>query len=230
MRTYGQFCPVAKAAEIFAERWTPLIIRELLMGSRRFNELVIGVPCIPKSMLVQRLRFLEDAGVIERRLDASGKKCEYFLTQAGHELLDIVKGLGEWGQRWVNHDIGPSDLDPKLLIWDMRRRINLERVPDRRVVVQFEFCGDLRGTFWLIIESPEPSVCYHDPGFEVDLLVSVDTLAMHRIWMGQLPIAEAIRQGLLFIEGPTEMAEAFPGWLALSVFAGIPSAEPATSR
>ncbi|HZA26001.1 MAG TPA: winged helix-turn-helix transcriptional regulator [Dehalococcoidia bacterium] len=168
-------------------------------------------------------------GVVQRRSDGSGKKCEYLLTQAGWELLDIVKGLGEWGQRWVNHEIGLSDLDPKLLMWDLRRRINLERIPDRRVVVQFDFYGASPGVFWLILELPEPSVCFHDPGFEVDLIVTVDTLAMHRIWIGHLTIADAMREELMRVEGPSHLSRAFPGWLALSVFAGIPPAAPAQS-
>lgn len=230
MRTYGQFCPVAKAAEVFAERWTPLIIREMLLGSRRFTELEQGLPCIPKSLLVQRLRTLEDAGVIERRFEGSGKKCEYHLTQAGQELWHVVKELGEWGQRWVNHEIGLSELDPKLLMWDMRRRINLELLPDHRVVVQFEFEGARRGSFWLVLEHPDPSVCLHDPGFEVDLLVTVDTLAMHRIWVGRLTIADAMEEGLMSIEGPSHLVRPFPGWLALGYFASIPPAASAKSQ
>jgi hypothetical protein len=118
----------------------------------------------------------------------------------------------------VNHEIALSDLDPKLLMWDMRRRINLERIPDRRVVVQFDFYGASRGTFWLLLELPEPSVCLHDPGFEVDLIVTVDTLAMHHIWLGRLTIADALREELMHLEGPSHLARAFPGWLALSVF------------
>ena len=112
MKTYGQFCPVAKAAEIFAERWTPLIIRELLMGCHRFSELEMGLPNIPRSLLVQRLRSLEDAGMVERKPDPKGRKHGYHLTTAGTELLPIVKQLGEWGQRWVNHDVGLEDVDP----------------------------------------------------------------------------------------------------------------------
>jgi DNA-binding HxlR family transcriptional regulator len=222
MRTYGQFCPVAKAAEIFAERWTPLIVRELLMGCHRYSELEQGLPGIPKSMLVKRLKALEQAGVVEiRGSDDTGRKKEYHLTPAGQELFDIVWRLGEWGQRWANHEIGPSDVDPRLLMWDMRRRIHLDRIPDHRVVSQFNFQGLKQDIIWLVLERPEPSVCYHDPGFEIDLFVNVDTLSLHKVWMGHMSLDEAFRKSLIEIEGQRELARAFPEWLALSHFAGI---------
>jgi DNA-binding HxlR family transcriptional regulator len=230
MRAYGGFCPVAKAAEIIAERWTPLIIRELLMGSHRFHALEQGVPGIPHSLLAQRLRALERAGIVERRPDANGKRAEYWLTPAGQELFDIVRTLGEWGQRWVNHDIGPSDTDPQLLMWDMHRRIHLDRLPDRRVVVQFDLRGVRPGTYWLVLEQPEPSVCLKDPEFGVDLLVTADTVALHRVWMGRLALADAMHQGLVEVDGPSDLVRAFPGWLALSLFASVPPAATPLSR
>jgi DNA-binding HxlR family transcriptional regulator len=228
MRTYGQFCPVAKASEILAERWTLLIVRELLLGSHRFNELEWGLPHIPRSLLTQRLRMLEDAGVVERKTDAKGKRQEYDLTQSGAELFDIVKGLGDWGQKWVNHNIGPGDVDPKLLVWDMHRRLDLEQVPDHRVVVQLDFHGAAKGSFWLLVERPDPSVCQTDPGFDVDLFVSADTNALHRVWMGHTTIYEAIEDGLVKFDGLPELARAFPKWLRLSFFAGV-QPTPATA-
>jgi len=227
MRTYGGFCPVAKAAEIIAERWTPLIIRELLTGSRRFHELEQGVPGIPHSLLVQRLRSLEQAGVVERRAAANGKHAEYWPTAAGQDLWDVVLALGAWGQRWVTHDIGPADTDPGLLMWDMHRRIHLDRLPERRVVVQFEFRGARRRTFWLVLERPEPSVCHKDPEFDVDLLVTADTLALHQVWMGRMVLADAMHRGLVEVDGPRDLVRAFPGWLALNFFASVP---PAATR
>ena len=224
MKTYGQFCPVAKASEIFAERWTPLIIRELLMGCHRFGELEMGLPNIPRSLLVQRLRSLEDAGVIERKPDPKGRKPGYHLTTAGAELFDIVKGLGDWGQRWANHDVGDEDVDPALLMWDMHRRIHMDKLPDRRVVVQFDFYGLRKGTYWQVMERPDPSVCLHPPGFDVDLFIKADTLALHRIWMGKLQWADALKQELIEIDGPTPLVRDFPNWLALSMFSDIPSA------
>lgn len=228
MKTYGQFCPVAKASEIFAERWTPLIIRELLMGCHRFSELEMGLPRIPRSLLVQRLRSLEEAGILERKPDPKGRKPGYHLTTAGSELFSIVKDLGEWGQRWVNPDVGLEDLDPGLLMWDMRRRINMDRLPDKRVVVQFDFHGASTGTYWQVLEHPEPSVCLQPPGFDIDLFINADTLALHRIWMGKLQWADALRQDLIEIEGPTPLVRDFPNWLALSIFSGVSPAVATT--
>lgn len=224
MRTYGGFCPIAKGAEVFAERWTPLIVRELLAGSTRFGELEIGLPGIPRSLLVKRLRSLQQAGVVVRRLDATTRMPQYGLTEAGQELFEIVAALGRWGQRWVNQDIGPEDVDPTVLMWDMRRRINVDNLPDRRVVLQFDFRGARRQSYWLVLERPEVSVCLADPGFDVDVFVTADTVALHRVWMGRMPLAGAIREGLVEVEGPRDLVRAFPSWLALNFFAGVPPA------
>jgi DNA-binding HxlR family transcriptional regulator len=230
MRSYGGFCPVAKASEIIAERWTPLIIRELLMSSHRFHELEQGLPGIPHSLLVQRLRALERAGIVERRADAKGRRVAYWLTPAGQELFDVVQALGCWGQRWVNHDIGPADTDPQLLVWDIHRRIHLDRLPERRIVVQLEFRGARQRTFWLVLERPEPSVCLKDPEFDVDLLVTADTVALHQVWLGRLALADAMHRGLVELSGPRDLVRAFPDWLALSVFASVPPVAAARSR
>ena len=221
MKTYGQFCPVAKAAEIFAQRWTPLIIRELLMGSRRFSELEYGMPRIPRSLLTQRLRTLEDAGVVIRKSAGSSKRAEYHLTEAGTDLFEVVMRLGEWGQKWVNHHIGLEDVDPTLLVWDMHRRVNIALLPEERVVVQLDFHGAAKGTYWLVLEQPEPSVCMWDPGFEIDLFVSADTIAIHRVWMGMTSIAECVDDGLIELDGLAAYVKAFPGWFKLSVFSDV---------
>lgn len=232
MRSYQQFCPVAKASEIFAERWTPLILRELLMGSHRFSELEWGLPGIPRSLLVKRLRSLERAGLIEHRV-LNGRASEYHLTPAGEELRAVIEQLGQWGQRWVNRDIGPTDIDPGLLMWDMRRRINIDRLPSRRIVVQFDFRGARRRSYWLVMDRGEVSVCLEDPGFDIDLQVTTDTLALHRVWIGRLAMSEALRRGVVQVEGPPDLARQFPGWLALSSFAGVdlpPAPRRATAR
>ena len=228
MKTYGQFCPVAKASEIFAERWTPLIIRELLMGSRRFSELEIAMCRIPRSLLTQRLRSLEDAGVLVRKTVGAGKRTEYHLTEAGADLFDVVKRLGDWGQRWVNHKIGLADPDPALLVWDMHRRVNIESLPKERVVVQIDFHGAAKGSYWLVLERPEPSVCWSDPGFEIDLFVSADTIAIHKVWMGMASFSECVAEGLIELDGLAAHVAAFPGWFKLSIFSEVkPAVEPA---
>lgn len=221
MPTYRQFCPVAKASEIFAERWTPLILRELLMGSHRFSEIEAGVPRMSKSLLTQRLRFLQRAGLVERRFGADGRNPEYHLTQAGQELYGVVEQLGIWGQRWANLELEPDDIDPDLLMWDLRRRIHWDRLPDRRLVVQFDFTGGKMAQYWLILERREGSVCLTHPGYEPDLIVTADTLAFHQIWVGHLAFPIALRRGLIRIDGPRDLARAFPDWLALSTFAHV---------
>jgi DNA-binding HxlR family transcriptional regulator len=230
MSTYGQFCPVAKAAEIFAERWTPLILRELLMGSHRFGDLERGLPKISRSLLSQRLRTLEAVGLVERRADPGGRRPEYHLTQAGEDLYDVVIRLGEWSQRWFNPLLDLDDLDPQLLMWDIRRRLHLERVPTRQVVVQFDFRGARTGSYWLVLEPGAPSVCWDPPGFEVDLVVTADTLALHRVWLGHQTLANALAGGEVALDGPPELTRAFPGWLALSSLAGVRPAAGSTAR
>lgn len=221
MRTYGQFCPVAKVAEVFAERWPPLIVRELGAGSRRFTEIEQGVPRILRSILSRRLRALEEAGIVERRPGCTGRTPEYHLTPRRRGAARDRDALGRVGQRWVSVEISVDELDPILLLWDMHRRIHLERLPDRRVVVQFNFVGARRDRIWLVLERPEPSVCLTDPGWEVDLYVTADTLALHQVWLGHRDLANALRDGLIALDGPAELRRAFPGWLALNALAGI---------
>jgi DNA-binding HxlR family transcriptional regulator len=226
MKGYGQFCPVAKAAEIFAERWTPLVLRELVCGSRRFSDLHRGVPLMSRTLLAQRLRQLEDAGIVRSAPKSKGRGQEYSLTPAGEELRTLIEGLGEWGQRWARSRTSTDDLDPGLLMWDMHRRLNLERLPDQRVVVLFDFRGVPKHWrpvryFWLILQRPEVDLCLKDPGYDVDLVVDADLAALTKVWMGDLRLGDALRSRLVRIEGPTGLVRAFPGWLALSEFAGV---------
>jgi DNA-binding HxlR family transcriptional regulator len=226
MKGYGQFCPVAVAAEIFAERWTPLILRELFAGEQRFNDIRRGVPLISRSLLTQRLRDLEAAGVIASQPVSGGRGREYRLTQAGQEFRAVVDGLGAWGQRWSIEQFDVERLDVGVLMWNVRRGIARERLPERRTVVRFELrgasvrCKAMR-TIWLVLERSECDLCLKDPGFDVDLVVWADAQAFARVWMGQLGFAEAVRSGGLRLEGPRELVRAFPGWLKLSHFARV---------
>jgi DNA-binding HxlR family transcriptional regulator len=226
MKGYGQFCPVAMACEIFAERWTPLILRELFSGAHRFNDIRRGVPLISRSLLSQRLRELEEGGVISSRPLAAGRGREYSLTKAGEEFREVVDGLGAWGQRWAINQFDPDNLDVGVLMWNVHRRIDVERLPPGRTVVRFDLrgmaahCKAMR-TWWLVLQRPEVDLCLKDPGFDVDLAVSADAGALARVWMGQLAFGQALRSGAVRLEGPRALVQAFPGWLLLSHFAHV---------
>ena len=221
MDSYGQYCPIAKAAEIFADRWTPLIVREMLYGVCRFNELERGLPGIPRSLLAQRLRRLEQARVIERSVAPNGRAPEYHLTQAGQQLEAVVDVLGTWGAQWAFGEPEPDELDPLLLLWFMRRRVNFHLLPPRRIVVQFDFRGERTGSFWLVMEPTDVSLCLQHPGFEIDLLVTADIAALYRVWFGRLTFAEALRDELIELDGTAPLVRTFPGWFALSPFASV---------
>jgi len=222
---YGQFCPVARAAEIFAERWTPLVVRELLCGSTRFNDIQRGVPRMSSSLLSQRLRELEHAGIIDRRPVAKGRGSEYHLTQAGRELFDVVQHMGNWAQRWVRDELTVDDnLDPDLLMWDIRRRVTREGLPEAgRFVVRFEFPEQpsSRRRYWLMFEHGAADLCIKDPGFEVDLYVTASVRALSEVWLGHVTINRAIRDDKLRLEGTAANIRRFRDWFALSLFAEV---------
>jgi len=223
MHGYGQFCPVAVACEVFAERWTPLILRELFAGSRRFSEIRRGMPLISRALLTQRLRYLEDVGVIESQ--PAGRGREYRLSKAGEEFHGVIEELGAWGQRWMQGRASAENLDAMLLMWNVRRRLAVDHLPDRRIVVRFDFRGVPAGrgpaTSWLVASREDVDVCLKDPGFGVDLVVTADLGAFTRVWLGDVSFDQALRSRGVRVEGPRELVRAFPGWLLLSHFAGV---------
>lgn len=223
MKTYGQFCPLAMALEVLAERWTLLVVRELLCGSRRFNDLARGVPQMSRTMLSQRLKTLEDANIVVRVPGSLGATHEYSLTQAGEELRPIVFGLGEWGQRWASSHIEEQHLDASLLMWDVHRRIDHDAVPKGRIVVRFEFSDAPmeQRRFWLRLENGEADVCLTNPGFDVQVVVESDLRALTEVWMGRRTFADAVRDNRLRVSGQATLARQLPRWLRLSAFAGI---------
>ncbi|HET8647290.1 MAG TPA: winged helix-turn-helix transcriptional regulator [Vicinamibacteria bacterium] len=216
MWRYRQYCPVARAAEIFADRWTPLIVRELLAGTSHFNQLQRGLPGISRTLLSTRLQSLEDAAVVVRRVGARPQSTEYRLTPAGEELAAVVESLGAWGARWAFGDPRPDELDPVLLLWKMRRRIHRARLPPGRVVVEFEFAGRRPPRLWLVLKREEASVCLKPPGFDSDLVVKADLSAFYQVWLGRLPLANALRSGQVRLEGPSALVRDFPRWLKWS--------------
>jgi DNA-binding HxlR family transcriptional regulator len=223
-RGYGQFCPIAIASEVLAERWTPLVIRELLCGSVRFNELQRGVPRMSSALLARRLKELQYAGIIERRNGPSGS-AEYHLTPAGRELFPIVETMGLWAQRWLRRDlVDAGNLDPNLLMWDIRRNV-ATKTPhhDRRYVTEFRLSGvpANRRRYWLVFECGAVDLCYKDPGFEVDLFVTADLRVLTQIWLGHITIDQAIRDDRLLLDGAHRDVAAFRSWFALSMFAPV---------
>jgi len=225
VKSYGQFCPIAQAMEVLGERWTILVVRELLCGSRRFNDLSRGVPLMSRTMLSQRLKSLESSGVVARRerRDRSGNGTEYELTPAGQALRPIVEGCGVWASRWLRRDPNPEELDAALLMWDVRRNIDVGALPDRDVLVQFFFPDAGRGKtrFWLHLKRFEVDLCLTHPGFDVDLEVEASLLTMTRVWMGMRSLKQAIQSRELRLSGDRRWRDQLPRWLKLSPFASL---------
>jgi DNA-binding HxlR family transcriptional regulator len=219
--SYHQFCPVAKAMELLDERWTMLIVRELVTGSQHFNDLRRGVPRMSPTLLSKRLHQLVRAGIADR--EADGSQVRYVLTEAGQELRPVVEALGAWGVRWMG-ELGDEDLDPKLLLWDMHRNIDHDAVPTGRTVIQFTFPDVPAKTrnWWLVITPGQADVCDADPGHPVAVTVTVGLRPMCQIWRGDLGWPEALRSGAIQINGPQPLRQAMPHWFTLSAFAAIP--------
>lgn len=219
MAEYRQYCPVARAAEVLADRWTPLIVRELLAGSHHFNQIERGLPGISRSLLAARLRHLEDAGVLERRKGDRSNTSEYELTAAGHDLKRVIERLGQWGVRWAFGEPRPDELDPVLLLWKMHRRIHRHLIPDTRTVIEFDFKGRGGRRLWLVLEPREISMCVKPPGFDSDLIVHAELSFFYRVWLGEIDYDRAVRTRCLVIDGPPALAREFPRWLMWSPMA-----------
>jgi DNA-binding HxlR family transcriptional regulator len=219
--SYHQFCPVAKAMELLDERWTMLIVRELVTGSQHFNDLRRGVPRMSPTLLSKRLHQLVRAGIVDRQAD--GSEVRYVLTDAGQELRPVVEALGTWGVRWMG-ELGDEDLDPKLLLWDMHRNIDHDAVPAGRTVIQFTFPDVPAKTrnWWLLITPGQADVCDADPGHPVAVTVTATLRTVCQIWRGDLGWPEALRSGAIQLNGPQPLRRAMPHWFTLSAFAAVP--------
>jgi len=225
MRNHAQYCPVAKATEILGDRWTLLIVREMLGGASGFNELQRGLPGISRSVLTDRMRALERAEVIARRTGPKGRTLEYRLTPAGRDLQPVVQAIGEWGATWSVTEPRSDELDPYLLIVWMARHVDRRRVPLDRTVVQFDFRAP-RQRYWMVLEPTEVSVCLQHPGFDVDLEVIVDTTTLYRIYLGRAALGGAIRAGQLMLSGPRTLQRGFGHWFTWSAFAPASRSAP----
>ncbi|MBI1250010.1 MAG: transcriptional regulator [Alphaproteobacteria bacterium] len=223
---YNQFCPVAMAAEILCTRWTMIVLREIMSGSHRFNDIRRGAPRMSPALLSRRLKELEAAGVIVRKpVRGDSETFEYHFTDAGRELEPLIMGFGAWGQRWVDKDVSLQHLDAQLLMWDMRRNLNPQPMPARRSVIQFQFPEQsaARRLYWLIVApGEEVDLCSVDPGHDVDLYVSTDLRTMTAIWMGHDTVRRARDAGALHLTGERALGDKMQTWLGLSPLAQVP--------
>ena len=214
---YGQYCPVTRAVEVLGERWSLLILRDMIVGSTRFNDLARGNPGLSRSLLSKRLRQFERAGIVEHLDD------EYLLTPAGRDLEALVMGLGAWGAKWQFDDPREDELDPELLMWWVHERLDLSGLPDRRIVFEFNFLDQAR-RFWIVSDAVGPSVCNSDPGFEVDVQISSDLATMYQVWLGRLDLRTALRGGAVELQGQPALVRRMPAVLQLSPVAPIVAA------
>jgi DNA-binding HxlR family transcriptional regulator len=221
---YSQFCPVARAAELVASRWTPLLLRELLAGSTRFSELRKGLARMSPSLLARRLGELEEAGIIRKEKRDGPRGASYVVTEIGRELTPFVMALGTWGQRYVIHELAEHELDPGLLMWDVRRRLDLKAFPAQgRFLVEFGLrdAPPGRRAWWILVEERRAELCTQHPGYEVDLRVEADLRTMVDVWRGYLPLHTAVKREVLTLEGASRHARGFAKWFLLSPFAAV---------
>lgn len=232
MTKYGQFCPVAKSAEIIGNPWSLLIVRELLLGSSRFSLLQKGLPRISPTVLNTRLKELEEHGVLIKRRLSGLRGHEYRLTASGRELGAVIDALAVWGMRWARDKMEADDLDVTFLMFDVQRRIDTGVLPDGETVLGFIFTDlDSFSHWWLVCLDNEVDLCYADPGKDVDCHISGTSRDLIGVWMGDLPLAAALRSEAIQLTGERHLCRAFPKWFRLSALAQTPrpaGGEPAS--
>jgi DNA-binding HxlR family transcriptional regulator len=226
MPEYGQFCPVAKASDIIGERWTVLILRELLLGTTRYNDFQRALSRISPTLLSKRLKMLEERGLIVRKRPPGAKSYEYHLTACGRELEPIIEHLAVWGMRWARGQMTDVELDVEFLMWDLQRRLQTERLPDGETVLCFEFDELERfRTWWLVICQGKVDLCSENPGKEVDLYINSTVRDLALIWRGDVPMAEALRSQSIRTHGNVHLARTIQDWLGVCLYAEVAVAE-----
>jgi Predicted transcriptional regulators len=220
---YGQFCPVAKAAEVLGERWTILIIRELLLGTTRFTELQRALSQISPTLLTKRLNQLQDCGLVIRKKMPEQRRTEYYLTPAGKDLMPVVTGLGEWGMKWARGQMSDDELDVELLMHDFSRRIDETQLPGGRTVIKFVFSGLSQFAHWWIVleENGERELCVNNPGKGVDIELRSDLRTMTEIWAGDTEIRTVKTNGKLELSGNPVLIRTVSSWLRIGMFANV---------
>jgi len=222
---YGQFCPIAKATEIIGEKWTILIIRELLMGGTRFNELQRGLSLISPTVLSKRLDSLSDYGLVLKRKIPGQKGYEYFPTGSCQELLPLIKGMGDWGMRWARSNLTEKDYDVELLMLYLKRSIVTEKLVGKETVIRFNFT-DIKEfpNWWLVVRGDELDLCVNDPGKDVDVYFTSTVKTLADVWMGDNTYKKAISSGILKIVGDSQLTRHVTSWMANSIFSDLPPA------
>jgi DNA-binding HxlR family transcriptional regulator len=208
--TYGQFCPIARGAEVLAMRWMPLIVRNLLLGCRTFGEIREGLPGISKSLLSQRLTLLEHHGVIERRPNPNGRGSLYELTQAGRELRAVTHALGVWGSRWL--ELEPVHFGAGMVLWALCKQVPADELPAARSVIRFKLRDGAPRRFWLLLERPRAEVCVKPPGFEEDVVVETTQQSLTRWYAGEISLGSAMKEGLIRVDGPRPLVRKLASW------------------
>jgi DNA-binding HxlR family transcriptional regulator len=228
---YGQFCPVAKASELLGERWVLLILRELLLGTHRYSDFQRALSRISPSVLSKRLKQLEHAGIIVRKAQTGRKKQDYFLTPAGKELASIVEHLATWGMRWARGQLSEDELDVEFLMWDIQRRLQIDKLPDCETILCFIFDDLTRfKNWWLVVRDGEVDLCTENPGNDVDLYISTTLSSLVQVWQGDIDIKLAQRKKLLKAHGNTQLAKTMSDWLGICLYADIRPGDPALMK
>lgn len=228
MSDFNRYCPISMGSDVIADRWTPLIVRELVLGNTRFNDIARGLPGISRSLLVRRLNHLERAGVIDRWPSPSGKGSEYVLTPAGKDLEEVLLTLGRWSVHWLYQELRPRGVDARTLMWWMHRRVDAEQLPPGRVVVAFVHTAPVRTTIWMVVDRGEVSVCMTHPGYDSDLVVTAPTPALSGVFNGVDSWDQLVANGTIVLEGPRRLARALPRWFQWSPF--LPDMRAAEAR
>lgn len=223
---YGQFCPISKAAEVLGDKWTLLIVRELLMGASRFNTLQRGLCSISPTMLTKRLNELCSCGLVMKKKIPGQKGYEYFLTPSGQELFPVLESMGVWGMRWAREGMPNNDLDVELLMLYLERSVDTEKLVGKETVIRFQFTDlDELKDWWLVVKNDHVDTCIHDPGKEVDVYFTTDLRTMIQAWMGDISYKQAISEKRLKLVGPSALTKNVTQWIKPSIFDGIPPAE-----
>lgn len=231
MSSYGQFCPVAKATEVIGERWTVLVLRELLLGTTRFNDFQRGISRMSPTLLAKRLRHLEECGIVIRKKLSGRKGYEYRLSAAGKELGPLVEVLAVWGMRWARGQLTDDELDVEFLMREMQRRLKTEHLPDGETVICLAFDElEKHKTWWLPVDGDVVDLCNEDPGKDVDLYINSSVRTIVEVWEGDLDIRTALRKGLIKTHGPRHLIRTMPDWFGVCLYKEVRRGDPELMR